>query len=260
MKLDLFKHLNKKKRKKTKKKTPKAIFLILLVLLLIFVGIKVITGSLSNISYFNVEKIIMTDSSLTTDEIARYCNIKLPVNIFRINLGQVASNIKMLHPELKKVIVSRKLPDTLIINTYRRQPVAEINIDDKYYRIDAEGFILPDGYSSSNAELVDIAGVRDFLILGSILKVSESKRLHDALDILEILKDNEILKDYCISQIDVSNYRNPTFTINDRVQVKLKKEELEEKIKVLGENLPSIKLDEVEYIDLRFKDVIIGTE
>ena len=92
------------------------------------------------------------------------------------------------------------------------------------------------------------------------MKVSESKRLHDALEILNFLKEAGIYKKYNVSTIDVSNHRNPTFTIDGGVEVKVEKDKLKQQIKVLSKSLPSIKLDEVKYIDLRFNDIIIGTK
>ena len=260
MKLDLFKQLKKSKRVALKKKIIKMFFLSILIIVLIIVGLKAIISTISKMSYFDVTNVILENSPLTTKEVAQYCDIDLPVNIFTIDLGQTATNIQILHPELKKVIIKRQLPDTLLVEIKRRKPIVEIEIDNKYYRIDKNGFVLPGFLKTSNPELPDITGIRSSLILKSLSRVCESGRLRDALEILKILKQTGIFEKYRITKIDVSNYRNPAFTINGKIEVKINREGLKEKIKALSESLPSIKLDEVKYIDLRFEDVIIGTK
>ncbi len=255
--LDFFK--NSKKEKSNKARNIKVIFLIIIALLIIIGGIKGIKKVLFNLPAFNIERIILEGSSLTTEEVAKFCDIDLPVNIFEINLDEVAIDIKRLHPEIEDVFVKRRLPDTLLISIERRKPVAEIKVQDRFYQVDKDGFILP-GYSTdSSLELPEIVGLRESIILRSLLKECNSDRLHYALRILKSLKENGIVKFHKVGSIDVSNSRSIIFILDDKVEVRLKRDDCERKIKVLGESLPSIDLDEVEYIDLRFEDVVIGT-
>jgi len=255
--LDFFK--NSRKEKSNKARNIKVIFLIIIALLIIIGGIKGIKEVLFKLPAFNIERIILEGSSLTTEEVAKFCDIDLPVNIFEINLDEVAIDIKRLHPEIEDVFVKRRLPDTLLISIERRKPVAEIKVQDRFYQVDKDGFILP-GYSTdSSLELPEIVGLRESIILRSLLKECNSDRLHYALRILKSLKENGIVKSHKVSRIDVSNLRSIIFILDNKVEVKVKRDDYERSIKVLGESLPSIDLDEVEYIDLRFEDVVIGT-
>jgi cell division septal protein FtsQ len=258
MKLDLFKQLKKREKRVFKKRLLKAVILILVIAAGILIGTRAVIKTVLEKPNFKVTTVILESSSLTTEEAAEYCDIDLPINIFRINLERTALNIKILHPELKDVTVKRSLPGTLIIEVQHRLPVAEIEVDNKYYKVDQEGFVLSAYTREPDPQLPQILGIRNSLVLGSILRVSESRGIHDALEILQILDEEGISGKYQISKINVANHRNPSFIIDKDVEIKIRREELREKIKVLSESLPSIKLNEVEYIDLRFEDVIIG--
>jgi cell division septal protein FtsQ len=210
-------------------------------------------------NYFEVKNIKLEGSSLPTEEAARYCNIKLPVNIFKIDLDRLAADIKM-NSELKQVKIERKLPHTLIVTTTTREPIAEIKVRDKFYRVDKEGFILAMYSEEGKDKLPDIVGINANEILPDISSISDAAKLQDALYILELLNEYGIADEYNIETIDVSNYRNPSIVIEDGIEIKVNSKQAEQKIKTLSVSLPSINLEQVTYIDLRFDDIVIGTE
>jgi cell division septal protein FtsQ len=109
-------------------------------------------------------------------------------------------------------------------------------------------------------KLPDIVGINANEILPDISSISDAAKLQDALYILELLNEYGIADEYNIETIDVSNYRNPSIVIEDGIEIKVNSKQAEQKIKTLSVSLPSINLEQVTYIDLRFDDIVIGTE
>lgn len=260
MKLDLFEKGKKKNKNNIIKIKLIKLIIVVVVIGLIVIGLKEVRTNLYTEPYFNVTSVRIEGESLSSTAAANYCDLTLPINIFKVNLNELASRIKELHPEVKEAVVTRQLPDRLLIKLKRREPVAEIEVYGKFYKVDKEGFILPDYSKTMHPELPDIIGVRSSRILKSLLGVCDSKRLKEALNLLSLLKDENSLESYRITKIDVSNYRNVTFSIEDKIEIKLGRDNFKQKLNALNESLPSIRLDEVTYIDLRFDDITIGTE
>lgn len=258
--MDLFKKTSKKKD------TGKpAVILIKVIAFLIIAGLLVwtasgINGYLKNWSYFNVDKIIITGTGLSSQEAARYCGLSLPLNILTVDLEQLSYQIKALHPELNDVIVRKTLPDTLSIQLIRRQPVAVVNYTDASYKVDAGGFVMQ-VYDSDNIRgLPEIIGIRHKELARRLLGVSDDGRLHRALDVIRRTKETGLFKDYGLVAVDVRDSRNCTIWINNNVRIILSQENLEDNLFLLGRELPSIDLNEITYIDMRFDDIILGTK
>ncbi len=60
--------------------------------------------------------------------------------------------------------------------------------------------------------------------------------------------------------VDVRDSRNCTIWITNNVRIILSQENLEDNLFLLGRELPSIDLNEITYIDMRFDDIVLGTK
>lgn len=259
MAMGLFDKAKKNKKSKELKIKFIKVFIVLLIVGTILAGFKAVINNLCIRPHFNIKSVIIEGSSLNTREAARYSNIDLPSNILKIDLKRVSLDIKRVHPELKEVIVLRELPDTLKIILIKREPVAEIEINNKFYRIDEDAFILSDYSKASDPKLTNIIGIRRLEVTGNKFVKCKSEKLEEALELLVLLRETQIINNYKVTAIDVSNHRDTTFVIENKVKVRLGgKGNFKKALALLKESLPSIKMDESVYIDLRFGNVITG--
>ncbi len=179
-------------------------------------------------------------------------------NIFSVDIGALAGGIARRYPDAKSVVARRKLPNTLKISIVLRRPIALVS-DDKYYPVDSEGVILPNADASAWQKLPVITGVnvRESDKAGG---VCGSRPLSIALGLIIELSRARILSEYSITAIDVTDPKNAAFFFEDGLEVKIGHESFRERLQRLSQTLknPRLILSRIKYIDLRFKDIVIG--
>ncbi len=178
------------------------------------------------------------------------------LNIFTVDLRQVAAGAVSDFPHLKKVDVRRILPDKLEVDLLVRTPVAVIDTGDGMV-IDKEGMVLARGMETNG--LVKIKGVTFFWGAPSPGEKIKTRPVAKALLLLEVLREKDFIKRYDIEYIDVSDQNNILLNI-DGVQVKMGNTDFPRKINRLNEMLkdPRMDLKDINYIDLRFEDAVIS--
>ncbi len=178
-------------------------------------------------------------------------------NIFTVDIKNTARAIHTDYPELKKVVVKRVMPDMLQVVIVPRIPVALIKAF-KYFPVDEEAVMLSP-QSDVKEGLPIITGISIWARpkKGEILR---SDRINSALALLKGIKESKILTEYSLQRIDVSNIRNIAFYLDNALEIKIGHGDLREKLKKLSMvlNDPKIDIDNLEYIDLRFKDTVLG--
>jgi len=232
----------------TKKVTP-----IIVIIVLFVVG----HLSLKNLPYFKLESVQINDitnaSGLDAKELAR---LYVGRNIFDIDINSLSSMIKHDHPTIKDVKVKRILPNKLEIDIVPRIAIAKIK-SYAYFPVDRSGMILSPEIKSG--KLPVISGLSIWLRprVGERLK---NKQLDIAFSLMDAFKNMPGVQSYHLSSIDVSNYKNVSFYIDDNIEVKIGGEDFQKRLKALEKTLKNPELDRrnIKYIDLRFKDVVIG--
>lgn len=219
------KRLNAVTRKTRRKKAIKWVVLLLFVL-----------GSCVGTAYFyqelmerffynntdyNLARIeIEGEAVLTEEEILAVTGLKMGVNLFCVDLGEVEKEIRKV-PELMRVCVTRELPETIRVEMEAREPVAwvkgegkdggeqELLVDDevvmyKPHRVKAENYGLP-----------VISGVR----VGEIEKgdVLLREDLREALSLMQTLRYSpksslsvrgvDVSKGYCMEVVDAKGMK-----------------------------------------------------
>jgi len=179
-------------------------------------------------------------------------------NVFSINLKNIAESLKRSYPDAKEVAVRVVLPDRLAVDLKFRRPVAMVR-NGKYYAIDEEGFVLPSVDVTPLKDLPVIEGV-DIRYEEKRGKKSSSVNLRLALELLKNIKEARFLAGYGVRGINASDAENLSFYLKSGVEIKIGPENFKERLDILGKTLkdPRILIDKIKYIDLRFKDVIIG--
>lgn len=228
-----------------------AIYLVLLA----YQGIKLI---FVKSPYFEISKIdIMPETysaNLDKSEILRPLKEK---NIFTVDIKNTARAIHADYPELRKVVVKRVMPDILQVVIVPRIPVALVK-DFKYFPVDGEAVILSP-QSEAEEGLPVITGI-SFWSRPKKGEVLRSNRIDWALALLKGIDESKVLTGYRLERIDVSNIRNIAFYLDNGLEVKIGHGSLREKIKKLSTllNDPKVDINNLEYVDLRFKDAVLG--
>lgn len=187
------------KSNKAKKVGIIVLFIILIILVL---------GS----SLFNVQKIEVTGNDRISDEmIISLSGLELHKNIFTFNKLSVIDKIKE-NAYIKKVKISRKLPDTVKITVQENVPRYMIQIADSYAYINNQGYILEISTEKENMPIItgvstDLSGIKE----GERINVEDLKKMDMVIKICEIAKSNDLKE--LITKIDISDDRNYTIVL-----------------------------------------------
>ena len=253
------KKINKTNKINKPKKTSKTFNLtpIVIILVICFAVVSFTIRFLKSSSYFEIKRIISSDQDKLV-EIQRVVNVK-GKNIFSINPKAFSKKLERKYPEFSRVDVSRDFPDKLKFNFVKRIPIAKFQLSRRYYVIDDEAMILNHSKDSSYQDLTVITGLD---IAFKDLKVGQklkTKNVTFALSLLKDVKDSGTLEQYNVSKLDISNAKKISLFIEDDVRLIMRREDFRGKLDILKTLLGELKseLNEIIYIDLRFKDPAI---
>ena len=249
---------NKKQKKDFKKFEPRKIFtgkwIRVAIAFILILGIFII---LKNAAYFKLQTIEVIDrihaTDINKDQLLRIYKGR---NIFDIDIASMSLQIKNDYPVIKDVTVRRILPNKIRIDIVPRIPVAKLKLNENY-PIDKEGMILSPGMRSEDIPV--ITGFSMWLRpkTGEVIK---NQRIEKALELIRALNKSSLTLNYKVAAIDASNNRNLSFYLDNGMEVKIGGEDFLKRIENLKKNLSNPKLDKsnIKYIDLRFKDIVIG--
>ena len=213
-------------------------------------------------SYFRLRAIetksAFIDQSIVADANNDLLRLYKGKNVFVINLKAIARSLEAVYPDATDIRVRIGLPDRLIVNLKYRKPVALI-FNKQYYPIDEDGYVLPSVDARSLSGLIAITGV-DIKNIDRRSHWSVSRNLKTAIELLKAIKRSKFLSDYNIKSIDAKDAGNLLFYLSSGVEVRIGSENFDERIMYLENTLknPRLVLDAVKYIDVRFKDIVIG--
>jgi len=178
-------------------------------------------------------------------------------NIFKINGKDVSRNIKKDYPQVRRVIVRRVLPDTIEITVVQRIPFAIVK-SFSYFTIDRDAVVLSQT-TEGDKKLPVISGV-SMWSRPKIGQIFAADGINTALYILEYAAQSNILLGYKIDSVEISNTRNLKFFLDNGLEVRIDNEAVREKFKKLSTIIkdPKINLKSLQYVDLRFKDAVMG--
>jgi cell division septal protein FtsQ len=180
-------------------------------------------------------------------------------NIFLVDLVSLKEKIEIMHPEFKEILVRRALPNRLLVQVKRRNPVMQVK-SDKFYLIDEEGVVLPSPKTFADDEL-PVVGQGAASINMAKHSQNSSQGVNKALLLIKEMTLNKRLAKYKIKIIDITDQRNISFFIDiGNVEVKIGDTEFGKRLDTLAALLGQLGEDigRVKYIDLRFEDPIVG--
>ncbi len=196
--------------------------------------------------------------ALSADAAWRFAGLRTGTPVFQIDLAAAERIARSRNPEFKDIWVKRVLPDEVRIHLVRRAPVAQIQ-SEAFYLVDAEGLIVSEGQGAPFGNLPVIRGAK--------LKPAQlhkgMKVDHAALRAVQLFKDIrrfDVLHGHRLSAVDISHPDNLILWVNEKIELRVSSRNLTSQMKKISDALANIDLDpeKVQYIDLRFDDIVIG--
>ncbi len=180
-------------------------------------------------------------------------------NIFAADLRRTHHDIRMLYPQVYDLHIERRFPDTIHVVAKKRDAFAQILVKQNYLTIDDNAIVifidkkpLPQMPLIKNGKLEKVK-----VVLGTRLNTPE---VMAGLETIQAFKANPGLSKYPMSDLDVINLSKITFSIGPELQILIDREDIAQKLDTLAFLIAQKKLNflEVKYIDLRFKEPIVG--
>ena len=201
--------------------------------------------------------------------------LKLPepligLNLWELDIRGLAEELKSQQPWLKEVRVIRQLPNSLRIEVIERTPIAQVQLDlpaaarqqaGRWYPVDQEGFILPQGTLQASSNLVRLVGTQTPHALLKAGRLNTSEPLQLALRVLDTLKRHRALFARRLNAVDVSNPGQISFAIDAGTEIRCGSEaELSAHLQRLQVALRTVARQHVDahYIDVRFQEPVVS--
>lgn len=181
-------------------------------------------------------------------------------NIFLVDLKGVQDRLQAEYPQADRLRIYRQFPDKIFIMAKKREPFAWMNAGQADVLLDKEGVVLMRDNESAGLQLPLIQGVQS---QGAVPgQPVQGKEVGMALDILKAMGEHEVLADYPVSSIDVSNLSRIDFRLANDLNIIIDRDRTRQKLNKLGVLLVQGQLDvkSIQYIDLRFKEPVLGTK
>jgi cell division septal protein FtsQ len=209
--------------------------------------------------YFIVMEVMMAGGR--PDTTVNYSDLERMIvgqNIFKLDLAEIRDHMLDSYKELFDLRLNRAFPGSIVAVITLRKPVAQVH-QGSYYPVDEDGVVLSGVKDSPDKELPIIRGIRSNLSK-QLGKISDSKRIKNALLLIKELSSSGILNEHTLVEVDSSSSRNTIFFLEDGLEVKIGREQYASRLQSLKQVLhdPKLKAGDIRYIDLRFKEPVIG--
>jgi cell division septal protein FtsQ len=177
-------------------------------------------------------------------------------SIFSVNLTHIAQYVQNSYGDVRDVAVRISLPDKLIVSLKLRRPVALVK-SGKFYPVDEDGVALPGG---SRVDALDDLPIINGIDIRTVNARYTYRNLKLALKLLEEIRLVRSLSSLGVAAINVYDPRNMSFNLKNGVEIRVGEENFKERLDLLSKALrdPRLVMDNIKYIDVRFKDIIVG--
>jgi cell division septal protein FtsQ len=235
---------------------PRVVVLSVVIIVFSFLLLKEARSVLVSNPQFIVQDIVVENDSniVTKDVINEILNSETGKAIVSVSPNEISRILKK-DPDVENVIVEKILPGTLKINIKERVPYAKLNIAKKTYLIDNNGVVLSrdrvcdsipviSGFFSDQPVSGEVYGGKEFANVLNVLREGENTGWGKFIE---------------ITAIDVQNQENITLHTRERILIKLKIDDLQDRLtKLLAilENSQN-KNKMIKIVDLRFKDAYV---
>ena len=181
-------------------------------------------------------------------------------NIFKVDLAGVEARVCAKYPQMAGLKVLRRFPDEILVAGTRRELFASLFFGGRVMTVSRDGFIIGP-WGKEDPDLVLVKGV----VARTALPGEKIADPHFDLarQLIDLLRRDDVFGAAPLHSVDVQDAGHIVCVLG-RLPVKfdvvIDGNEIEGKIKMLSMIIgrTGIALPEVKYIDLRFKEPVIG--
>lgn len=246
-----------------KRKNKESIFVSIFKGLLIFVVILGLFGFagykiVETVKYSHLFEIneIVIDPSLAFIKSSKLAALE-GKNIFEADLKGLQRQLQIQYPELSHLRLSKRFPDQILVSAKKRLAFAQSVIKGKDVTLDPDCVVLS-VTQPITPEYPLIVGVSDLEtpVPGVQMKSREAQA---AVYLIRNFRTNKYLQTYKIQKVDVNNLSQIEFHLTDTLKIIVDQFDIEQKIQTLSLIISGagLNLEEIDYIDLRFKEPLI---
>lgn len=214
--------------------------------------------SIKNSDFFAI-KDIWYESSLKAIDKSELSSLK-GKSLLTIDLKKIQRQLQTRYPQYKNLRVLRRFPDQILVSAYRRYVVAQVKAGNGTFFVDENATILSQ-LKAVDQKLPVITGISFGKKGLSANNAASNYQMQVALKIIKEFQKDKALSNCPILRIDVSHLSEIHVDILEGLPVLFDRDNVEQKVKILSLVLTQAKVDPmtVRYIDLRFKEPILGT-
>ena len=208
-------------------------------------------------SYFRVKSVVIDPTLQFLD--AKEFNRFVGQNIFTVDVDSMQNRLQTAYSEVAQLKIVRRFPNQILIVAQKRFPFAQLRMGGKLITVDEKGMILSTTKSEDKNIPMIFPGKISLpkLVIGSLLRAEE---VTSALKIIDAFKRYNPAASLTVMKVDAQGVSKIDVILNNGLVVIMDKDNIDKKIKIFGIVLSQIQVDlkDVKYIDLRFKEPIIG--
>ncbi len=235
----------------------RVIVLVVFAAFIAFIGYEKIIEILKHSTYFKI-KDIWYESSLRSIESSELAVLK-GKSLLTVDLKKVQEQLQRRYPQYRQLQVVKRYPNQVLVVARQRFPFAKLRLAGKTLTLDDKSVILSAGGNNENnlPLIMGVESVRGRIAAGSQI---DGVDLRVAMAIITMAQSDRVLSYFPIIKIDVSNLSEIHFFLSNNLKIIVDQDRLEHKLKMLALVLSQTKLekDNVGYIDLRFKEPVLG--
>jgi len=245
------------------KKSKFSVWIIGRIIIFVFVGF------ISFLAYQKTEKFLKSSKLFTVKEVLydpslEFIRAKLVAglvgrNLFAIDAGKIHRQLQLQYPQIANLRVVKRYPNQILIIAKQRVPYAQVKFGQDTVIVDKEGVALTVSLTVDKS-LPLIAGLKNVKVKIALGRVIQDKNLWLALRLLKLFQKIPLLSKYRVVQIDISNPSQIYIFLLENLKIIVDNENVEQKLRSLGLLLSEGKLEinKIHYIDLRFKEPVLG--
>jgi len=207
-------------------------------------------------SRFAIERVeVAGQSRLSADEVVRASGLAPGQNLWSLDARRAVAGVEAL-PLVRRAEVVRAFPNHVTLFVEERQPFTLVNAGGLHW-VDEQGVPLgPETRAVAlDAPLVSAAGADDVAAAGR----TSSERVAAGVALIRTLMraQSSLLSE--ISEVDVSRPEGPVLYMLDGVEVRLGREDWDDRLGRLGGVLAQLRASgqRATSIDLRFRDQVV---
>lgn len=180
-------------------------------------------------------------------------------NIFTVDLKKIERSVRSKYPQISDLKIERRFPDQVLVTAKKREAVAQAKIGGQFYTVDQDLVpMVASKYVRDDLPVLENINYNsNRMRMGTPLKL---KSLNVGVQIIQAFYDHPYLSRYVLKSIDLENLSKIVVHIDQKFDVILDRDSIRQEVEKLGVLISQHKLnsDIVQYIDLRFKEPIVG--